>query len=99
MRKIMRKKYILKLYIVGSNAASELALQNIQEIIAQESKTVFQLEVIDVVKNPQLAEDDKIMAVPTLIRKLPEPLRKIIGDLSDKEKVLLGLNLIPQNRK
>ncbi len=92
----MPHKYILKLYVVGSNPSSELALKNLKELIAQESETVFQLEVIDVLKNPQLAEDDKIMAVPTLIRELPEPLRKIIGDLSDKEKVLLGLNLISQ---
>ncbi len=94
----MPQKYILKLYIVGSNPACELALKNVKELIAQESKTVFQLEVIDVIKNPQLAEDDKILAVPTLIRKLPEPIQKIIGDLSDKEKVLLGLNLIPQKK-
>jgi len=95
----MVKKYSLKLYIVGSSAASELALQNLKEIISQESETHFQLEVIDVRKHPQLAENDKILAVPTLIRKLPEPLRKIIGDLSDKEKVLLGLDLIPQNKE
>jgi circadian clock protein KaiB len=88
----MQQKYILKLYIVGSSAASELALRNLKEIISQESETVFQLE------HPQLAENDKILAVPTLIRTLPEPLRKIIGDLSDKEKVLLGLDLIPQNK-
>jgi circadian clock protein KaiB len=94
----MQQKYILKLYIVGSSAASELALRNLKEIISQESETVFQLEVVDVRKHPQLAENDKILAVPTLIRTLPEPLRKIIGDLSDKEKVLLGLDLIPQNK-
>ena len=95
----MPQKYILKLYVVGSSAASELALKNLKEIIAQESKTVFQLEVIDVTKHPQLAEDDKILAVPTLIRKLPPPIRKIIGDLSDKEKVLLGLDLIALKKK
>jgi circadian clock protein KaiB len=93
----MAQKYILKLYIVGSNAASELALRNLKEIISHESKNLFELEVIDVRKNPRLAEEDKILAVPTLIRKLPPPLRKIIGDLSDKEKVLLGLNLISRN--
>ncbi len=90
----MPQKYILKLYVVGSSSASVAALKNLRELIAQESSTVFQLEVIDVKKYPQLAEDDKILAVPTLIRKLPPPLRKIIGDLSDKEKVLLGLELI-----
>ena len=94
----MAQKYILKLYILGSSAASEMALRYLKEIISQESETIFQLEVIDVRKHPQLAENDKILAVPTLIRKLPEPLRKIIGDLSDKEKVLLGLDLIPQKK-
>ena len=94
----MPQKYILKLYVVGSSAASELALRNLKELISQESETIFELEVIDVTKHPQLAEDDKILAIPTLIMKLPPPVRKIIGDLSDKEKVLLGLNLIPQNK-
>ena len=90
----MPRKYVLKLYVVGSSAASTAALKNLRELIAQQATTVFQLEVIDVRKHPQLAEKDKILAVPTLIRKLPPPLRKIIGDLSDKDKVLLGLDLI-----
>lgn len=90
----MPQKYILKLYVVGSSTASAAAVKNLRELIAQQSTTVFQLEVIDVKKHPQLAEEDKILAVPTLIRKLPPPLRKIIGDLSDKDKVLLGLDLI-----
>ena len=92
----MSHKYILKLYIIGSNAACELALKNLNEIISRDSKNNIQLKVIDVRKHPQLAEDDKILAVPTLIKKLPPPVRKIIGDLSDKEKVLLGLDLILQ---
>lgn len=90
----MARKYVLKLYVVGSSAASTAALKNLRELIAQQATTVFQLEVIDVRKHPQLAEKDKILAVPTLIRKLPPPLRKIIGDLSDKDQVLLGLDLI-----
>ena len=94
----MPQEYVLILYVIGSNAASEQALDNLKKIISRESETVFKLKVIDVTKHPQLAEDDKILAVPTLIRKLPPPVRKIIGDLSDKEKVLLGLNLIPQKR-
>jgi len=95
----MPRKLILKLYVIGSSPASELALRKLKELISQESETIFQLEVIDVRKHPQLAEDDKILAVPTLVRKLPIPVRKIIGDLSDKEMVLLGLNLITQNKK
>ncbi len=92
----MANKFILKLYVVSSSSSSEMAIRNLKEIIAQESGIIFQLEVIDVRENPQLAEDDKILAVPTLIRKLPQPIRKIIGDLSDKENVLLGLNLTQQ---
>jgi circadian clock protein KaiB len=95
----MPQEYILKLYVIGSSPASVTALENLREIIAQETETVFQLEVIDVIKHPQLAEKDKILAVPTLIRKLPPPLRKIIGDLSDKDKVLLGLDLIALSKK
>jgi circadian clock protein KaiB len=92
----MPEKYILKLYIVGSNTASELALKNLREIISHESDTRFDLEVIDVRKYPQLAEDARILAVPTLIKKLPKPIKKIIGDLSNKQKVLHSLDLIPQ---
>jgi circadian clock protein KaiB len=94
----MPQKYVLKLYTVESCSTGVLALRNLKEIISQESKTVFQLEVIDVRKNPQMAEDDKILAIPTLIKKLPPPIKKIIGDLSDKEKLLLDLDLIPQNK-
>ena len=93
----MAEKYILKLYIIGSNAASELALKNLREIISHESNTIFELEVIDVRKYPQLAEDARVLAVPTLIKKLPKPIRKIIGDLSNKQKVLHSLDLIPQD--
>lgn len=94
----MRQKYTLKLYIVGSSSTSAAALKNLREIIAQQSTTVFQLEVIDVKKHPQLAEEDKILAVPTLLKMLPLPIRKIIGDLSERDKVLLGLDLIPQEK-
>jgi circadian clock protein KaiB len=93
----MPKKYSLKLYIVGSNVSSELALKNLRDIISHESETVFDLEVIDVKKFPLLAEDAKILAVPTLIKQLPKPIRKIIGDLSNKQKVLHSLDLIPQD--
>jgi circadian clock protein KaiB len=94
----MPKKYILKLYVIGSSPASAVALKNLREIIAQQSTTVFQIEVIDVNKRPQLAEEDKILAVPTLLKMLPLPIRKIIGDLSERDKVLLGLDLIPQEK-
>jgi circadian clock protein KaiB len=95
----MPQKYILKLYVVESCSSSDLALRNLKEIISEESKTVFQLDIIDVRKHPQQAEDDKILAIPTLIKKLPPPVKKIIGDLSNKEKLLLDLDLITQNVK
>ena len=85
----MPQKYVLKLYMVESNSSSVLALRNLKEIISQESKTVFQLEVIDVRKHPQMAEDDKILAIPTLIKKLPAPVKKIIGELADDREIEL----------
>jgi circadian clock protein KaiB len=90
----MPKKCLLKLYVSGSSPASQLALRNLREIISRESNAIIQLKVIDVRKHPQLAEKDKILAVPTLIKELPPPIRKIVGDLSEEEKVLLGLDII-----
>ena len=92
----MSNTFILKLYIVGSSSASEMALGNLKQLISRESGIIFKLEVIDVRKSPEQAEEDKILAIPTLIRIQPKPVRKIIGDLSDIENVLLGLNLLPQ---
>ncbi len=89
----MAKKYILKLYITGQTANSQRALRNLKDILKNELKGLYTLKVIDVLENPKLAEDDKILATPTLTRVLPPPVRKIIGNLSDKEKVLLGLDL------
>ena len=95
----MLNKYILKLYIIGSSPSSLLALKNLKEIISEYDKEHIQLKVIDVRKNPQLAETDKILAIPTLIRELPPPIRKIIGDLSQKEKILLGLEIVSLGNK
>jgi len=86
------KKYILKLYITGETVTSNKALLRLGNILEDELCGLYDLEVIDVLKNPQLAEDDKILATPTLIKVLPPPMRKMIGELSDKEKVLLGLD-------
>ena len=88
----MGKKYVLKLYVLGETANSKKAIRNIKEIFKDELKEAYSLEVIDILKNPQLAEEDKILAVPTLIKVLPAPVRRIIGDLSEKEKVLLGID-------
>ena len=85
----------LRLYIAGQTPKSILALNNITKYCQEHLNGGYTIEVIDLLKNPQLAEGDQIFAIPTLVRKLPEPIRKIIGDLSNKEKVLVGLNIRP----
>ena len=87
------RNYTLRLYITGRTARSEQALANLQSIIDNELTDDYELEVIDVLERPQLAEDERIIATPTLIKELPPPLRRIIGDLSDRETVVMGLDL------
>lgn len=87
------KKYVLKLFVTGKTSRSELAIKNLKEVCKTKLSNNYQLEVIDVIESPQEAEDDKILATPTLIRQLPPPIKRIIGDLSNKEKVLVGLDL------
>ena len=87
------EKVILRLYIAGSSDRSTRAIQNAKEICDEHLAGRFELEVIDIFKHPKLAEDDQIIAVPTLIKKLPAPLRRFIGDLSDRDVVLIGLDL------
>lgn len=89
-----KKTYVLKLYVAGNTPNSVRALKTLKNILEQEFQGVYALKVIDVLKNPQLAEDDKILATPTLSKILPPPVRKIIGDLSDRERVLIGLDLL-----
>jgi circadian clock protein KaiB len=89
-----QKNYVLKLYIAGNTPNSARALKMLKDILEKEWQGVYALKVIDVLKNPQLAEEDKILATPTLTKVLPPPVRKIIGDLSDREKVLVGLDLL-----
>ncbi|MDA2913214.1 circadian clock protein KaiB [Acidobacteriia bacterium AH_259_A11_L15] len=91
-------KYVLKLYITGQTPASIRALENLKRIMAEELSQEYHLEVIDVLEDPVLAEDEKIIATPTLVKSLPPPLARIIGDLSNREKVLLGLDVV-SNRK
>lgn len=88
-----QRKIILRLYITGQTANSRTAMENLRKIIDEELLSMYELQVIDVLQQPQLPEEHKILATPTLIKVLPLPLRKIIGDLADKEKVLLGLDL------
>jgi circadian clock protein KaiB len=91
------KEWELRLYIAGQTPKSVLALQNITRYCEEYLEGKYAIEVIDLLQNPQLAEGDQIFAIPTLVRKLPEPMRKIIGDLSNEEKVLVGLNIRPLN--
>jgi len=93
MNKI-KKTYVLKLYVAGNTPNSVRALSTLKNILEKEFEGVYALKVIDVLKNPQLAEEDKILATPTLSKILPPPVRKIIGDLSDRERVLIGLDLL-----
>ena len=85
--------YVLRLYVSGSTLKSALAVDNIKRICEQHLKNRYDLEVIDIYQQPNLARDEQIVAVPTLIKRLPPPLRRLIGDLSNEKKVLLGLDL------
>jgi circadian clock protein KaiB len=89
-------KYLLTLYVTGTSPRANIAIGNLQRICEQELEGQYELEVVDVLENPQRAEDEKILATPTLIKQLPPPLRRVIGDLSDKDKVLLGLEVRAQ---
>lgn len=91
----MTNKTVLKLYITGHTPKSERAIANMQSICKNELGGQYELVIIDVMERPQLAEDEKILATPTLIKALPPPLARVIGDLSDTEKVLVGLNIEP----
>lgn len=93
----LSKTYVLKLYVAGNTHRSVRAIQILQDILATEFDGVYSLKVIDVLENPQLAEEDKILATPTLTKILPPPVRKIIGDLSNRERVLIGLDLLEQS--
>ncbi len=87
--------YQLRLYVAGQTARSASALHNLEEICEKHLRGKYRIEVVDLLVNPQLARGDQIFAVPTLVRQLPPPVKKIIGDLSNIERVLVGLNLRP----
>src|SRR4030042_6083603 len=95
----MSKKYLLKLFVTGQTPSAELAIENLRRICEEEFQNHYELIVIDVLQRPQLAEDERILATPTVIKELPPPIRRIIGALSDKEKVLLGLDLVGRERR
>lgn len=89
------ERYELRLYVAGQTARSVAAFSNLRRICEEHLHGRYSIEVIDLLENPQLARGDQILAIPTLVRKLPEPVRKIIGDLSNEERVLVGLDLRP----
>ena len=91
------KEWQLRLYVAGETERSVAALGNLRRICEEHLAGKYSIEVIDLLQRPQLAKGEQIVAIPTLVRRLPEPVRKIIGDLSNKERVLIGLDLRPRS--
>lgn len=91
------KEWQLRLYVAGTTERSTAALENLRRICEEHLAGKYEIEVIDLLERPQLAKGEQIVAIPTLVRQLPEPVRKIIGDLSDRERVLIGLDLRPKS--
>lgn len=92
-RRTSPEPYILRLYVAGQTPRCVTAFANLKKICEEHLAGQYRIEVIDLLENPKLAQGDQILAIPTLVRKLPEPMRKIIGDLSNTERVLVGLDL------
>ena len=99
LQKKKKEKYVLRLYIAGLTPRSQMAIKNIKKICEEHLNGRYDLEVIDVYRQPVLAQGEQIIAAPTLIKKLPLPLRRFIGDLSDSERILLGLDLRPKKER
>jgi circadian clock protein KaiB len=95
--KVKNDKWVLRLYVAGQTPKAITAFNNLKSICEEQLKCKYHIEVIDLLKNPQLARDNQILAVPTLVRNLPLPVRNIIGDLSNTERVLVGLDLREQS--
>ncbi len=91
--------HLLRLYVAGMTPQSRRAVANIKQICEDHLAGQYRIEIVDLLENPQLAAGDQILAIPTLVRHLPPPVRKIIGDLSNTERVLVGLDLRPQTRE
>jgi circadian clock protein KaiB len=89
-------KYVLQLFVAGATPLSSRALANLKEICEQHLQGRYELEVVDVYERPAVAKTGRVIAVPTLLKKLPAPLRRFVGDLSDRERLLVGLNLKPK---
>ena len=94
-----RAKYVFRLYVTGMTPKSTLAIANVQELCKKHLAGCYELKVIDIYQQPKLAKGEQIIATPTLIKKLPLPLRKFIGDMSDTERFLVGIDLKPKNSR
>jgi circadian clock protein KaiB len=92
----LEEKYVLRLYVAGINPRSSAAIRNVMAICEEHLKDRYELEIIDIYQQPTLAKGEQIIAAPTLIKKLPQPLRRFIGDMANKEKILVGLDLKPK---
>ena len=90
---VQEEKWELRLYTAGQTPKSLAAIRNLKKVCEEHLAGRYEIEIVDLMKNPRLAKDDQIVAIPTLVRKLPDPVRKIIGDLSDTERALVGLQL------
>ena len=97
--KATKAEWQLLLYIAGQTPKSIKALSNLKKFAEEHLAGIYSIEIIDLLESPQLAKGDQILAVPTLVRKFPEPIRKIIGDLSNEERVLVGLNIKPLKKE
>ncbi len=93
------EKYVLRLYVTGMTPRSQLAIKNIKKICEAHLKGRYELDVVDIYQQPELAREAELVALPALIKKLPSPLRKLVGDMSDTDRVLLGLNIEPKKRQ
>ena len=91
-----KARYLLRLYVTGTTARSMRAIQNVRRICEEHLQGLYDLEVVDIYKNLPLARGDQIIAAPTLIKRLPAPLRRLIGDMSDEQRVLVGLDIRPR---
>jgi circadian clock protein KaiB len=95
-RRVKKVKYLLRLYVTGTTGRSMRAIQNVRRICEEHLQGLYDLEVVDIYRNLPLARGDQIIAAPTLIKRLPVPLRRLIGDMSDEQRVLVGLDIRPR---
>lgn len=98
-RRANHAKYVLRLYVTGTTGKSVRAIQNVRRICEEHLHGLYDLEIVDLYKNLPLAHGDQIIAAPTLIKRLPAPLRQLIGDMSDEQRVLVGLDLRPRRAR